>query len=119
MGARQALGRYGEDVAVRTLLEAGMEVLDRNWRCAQGELDVVARDGATLVVCEVKTRSGTGWGTPAEAVTPVKLARLRRLAGAWLAEHDDVRPERVRVDVVGVLRSRTGPAVVDHRVGVV
>ena len=67
---RSALGSYGERVAVRALTDAGFSVLDRNWRCRDGELDVVARDGDALVFCEVKTRTGTGFGHPAEAVTP-------------------------------------------------
>ena len=70
--AKDALGRYGEDVAARHLLSEGFVVLDRNWRCDVGEIDIVARDGDTLVVCEVKTRSGTGFGSPLEAVTTVE-----------------------------------------------
>ena len=110
---RRAVGRYGEDVAARFLAAAGLVVLERNWRCELGELDIVARDGDELVVCEVKTRRGTGFGTPLEAVTPSKAARLRRLAARWLAEHP-VRPSAVRVDVVGVLRPRAGAARVEH-----
>ena len=88
MNARKALGRYGEDLAARRLREAGMTVLERNWRCAEGEIDIVARDGDALVVCEVKTRA-RGAGTfehPMAAVTPAKAARLRRLAARWLTE---------------------------------
>ena len=83
--ARQGLGRYGEDVAARRLVEAGMVVLDRNWRCAEGEIDLVLRDGDVLVVCEVKTRSGVGYGSPHEAVTPAKLERLGRLGERYAA----------------------------------
>jgi putative endonuclease len=114
---RSAVGRYGEDVAVRHLAAAGMEVLARNWRCALGEIDVVARDGPTLVVCEVKTRCGLDYGTPLEAVTARKMARLRRLAARWLAESGQHPPE-VRVDVVSVLLRRRGAAVVEHLRGV-
>ena len=81
------VGAYGERLAARYLAEAGLEVLDRNWRCAQGEVDIVALDGDCLVVCEVKTRRGQGFGDPVEAVTWRKAARLRRLAACWLAEH--------------------------------
>jgi len=116
--AKDAVGRYGEEVASRYLAETGMVILDRNWRCPQGEIDIVARDGDVLVVCEVKTRSGAGFGSPVEAVTPVKAARLRRLAGLWLSVHE-VRPREVRLDVVGVLRSARGPAAVEHVQGVV
>ncbi len=81
---RNELGRHGEDVAAQYLAERGMVVLSRNWRCREGELDLVATDRKRLVVCEVKTRSGLGFGGPAEAVTPAKAARIRRLAVTWL-----------------------------------
>ncbi|MEI4272743.1 YraN family protein [Klenkia sp. LSe6-5] len=99
---RAELGARGEQIAVDHLTAAGFVVLDRNWRSGRGELDVVARDGDALVFCEVKTRSGTGFGDPAEAVTPAKQARLKQLAGAWLDQHDE-RSARLRFDVVGVL----------------
>jgi len=92
-------------------------VLDRNWRCPLGELDLVLRDGRTLVVCEVKTRSSTRYGSPLEAVTEQKAARLRRLAARWLAEHA-VHPEDVRIDLVGVLASDPRKPLVDHVRGV-
>jgi putative endonuclease len=114
---RSAVGRYGEDVAVRHLTESGMEVLVRNWRCDLGEIDVVARDGSTVVVCEVKTRRGLDYGTPLEAVTARKMARLRRLAARWLAESGE-RPPEVRIDVVSVLVRRHGAAMVEHLRGV-
>ncbi|PPK98521.1 putative endonuclease [Kineococcus xinjiangensis] len=113
MGAKDAVGGYGERVAVRHLQQAGMTVLARNWRCEHGELDIVARDGDCLVVCEVKTRRSLASGHPLEAVTPVKVARLRRLAAAWMSAHG-VRPRDVRLDVVAVLRPLRGPAVVEH-----
>jgi len=108
-----ALGRFGEQLAVQHLEAAGLEVLDRNWRCAEGEIDIVAVDGETLVVCEVKTRSGTAFGDPAEAVVGAKAARLRRLALRWLAAHD-LRWRDLRFDVVTVLRRRDGDPVVRH-----
>jgi putative endonuclease len=114
---RSAVGRYGEDVAARHLTEAGMQVLARNWRCDLGEVDVVARDGDTLVICEVKTRCGLDYGTPLEAVTVRKMARLRRLAARWLAESGQHPPE-VRIDVVSVLLRGRGAAVVEHVRGV-
>ena len=113
MRAKDGLGRYGEDVAARHLVEQGIVVLARNWRCDLGEIDIVGRDGDVLVVCEVKTRSGTGFGTPLEAVTRAKAARLRRLAARWLAEHPG-RPAQVRFDVVGVLAPGSGAAQVEH-----
>jgi putative endonuclease len=116
--AKDAVGQYGERVAVRRLTEAGMTVLDRNWRCSLGEIDVVARDGDCLVVCEVKTRRSVRAGTALEAVTPRKVARLRRLTGEWLKAHPGVDPARVRLDVVAVTVSDRGPAAVQHVVGV-
>lgn len=118
MRAKDAVGRYGEDVATAHVRERGWQVLDRNWRCPDGELDLVALDGTELVVVEVKTRRSTAYGAPAEAVTARKLARVRRLAARWLAAHD-VRPASVRVDVVCVLVPRRGAAQVEHLVGVV
>ena len=112
-GSRGAIGAYGERVAVRALTDAGLTVLDRNWRCRDGELDLVARDGDALVFCEVKTRTGSGFGSPAEAVTWVKRRRLRVLAGAWLAVHDDHAPD-LRFDVVEVLVPATGRPRVTH-----
>lgn len=117
MRAKDAVGRYGEDVAARFLADAGLVVLERNWRCELGELDIVAREADVLVVCEVKTRSGAAYGTPLEAVTARKAARLRRLAVRWLSERP-VRPAAVRIDVVAVVRPLKGAAVVEHLRGV-
>jgi len=118
MARAQAIGKYGEDVAARFLVERGMTVLDRNWRCDVGEIDIVARDGDTLVICEVKTRSGLSHGSGLEAVTRAKADRQRRLARRWLAA-SGLRVPRVRVDVVAVLRPERGAATVDHLRGVV
>ncbi len=98
---RLALGGYGETCAARYLVERGMAVLDRNWRCELGELDLVLRDGEVLVFCEVKTRATAAFGDPLEAVTPAKFARLRRLGARWMREHG-VRCREVRIDLVGV-----------------
>src|SRR6185369_13795840 len=114
------LGRFGEELAVRHLIAGGAEILDRNWRCGDGELDIVALDGGTLVFCEVKTRTGARHGTPAEAVDARKVARIRRLAVRWLAEHPP-RSGPVRFDLVAVSRDVTpgqpGSVHVDHRRG--
>lgn len=119
MRAKDAVGRYGENVAASYLTRAGWQVLDRNWRGPAGEIDIVALQGDELVVVEVKTRSGEGFGHPAEAVTPRKLARLRRLAAQWLAAHDgSVRPSGIRIDVVAVWAARHGAARVEHLSGV-
>lgn len=113
----QALGRFGEQCAADHLAAQGMTVLDRNWRCDEGELDLVLRDGPVLVACEVKTRSSHAHGTPHEAITDVKLQRLRRLAVRWVEEHG-VRPPETRVDLVAVLRPLRGPTTVDHVRGI-
>jgi putative endonuclease len=115
--SRQALGRHGERVAARHLEASGLRVLDRNWRCREGEVDLVLRDGPVVVICEVKTRRGVQCGTPQEAVDAVKLDRLQRLAVRWVAEHEP-GCEDVRVDMVAVLVPRRGPALVDHVRGI-
>ncbi|WP_228552128.1 YraN family protein [Mumia zhuanghuii] len=114
---RQAVGVHGENVAAEFLQGQGMQVLARNWRCRWGEIDIVARDGDTVVFCEVKTRRTTAYGSPLEAVTPRKAARLRRLTGLFLAENDVSAP-LVRIDVIGVLVPSRGPAQVTYVAGV-
>jgi putative endonuclease len=118
MRASDGLGDYGEQVAERHLVAAGFTILERNWRCPAGEIDIVARDGDVLVVCEVKTRSSVGYGSPLEAVTPAKARRLRQLAALWLRQ-SPVRPAAVRVDVVGVLHSPREALHIEHVRGVV
>ena len=114
---RNAMGAYGEDLAARHLVGEGMVVLDRNWRCPEGELDLVLRDGRVVVVCEVKTRRDAAFGTPLEAVTPAKLRRLRRLAARWLREHQAATRD-VRLDLVGIYLSLPADRRVDHVRGV-
>lgn len=117
MRASAALGRYGEDIAVEYLQTQGLMVLDRNWRCRSGEIDIVARDGSTLVVCEVKTRRRTTYGAPIEAVGPRKLRRLRELALHWLDEQQ-IHAPRIRIDVIGIVQPPTGRPVIEHLRGV-
>ncbi|MDB1089656.1 YraN family protein [Streptomyces sp. ACA25] len=126
MNQRGALGRYGEEVAARRLREQGMTVLERNWRCRAGEIDIVARDRGprtTLVVCEVKTRRAGGPQHPMAAVSPRKAQRLRRLAEQWLSEcwlpvHGGPPPGGLRIDLVGVLLPHRGAPLVEHARGV-
>ncbi|MGW4813895.1 YraN family protein [Kitasatospora cineracea] len=142
------LGRYGEEVAARRLTEGGLCILERNWRCADGELDIVALDGDTLAICEVKTRSEWGFQQPAEAIDQTKADRLRHLAERWLAERWPVHfsqlvlaaeraggvdpqpdaegggpapppPGGVRIDLVAVVNPRRGAAAVEHLRGAV
>ncbi|HLH84379.1 MAG TPA: YraN family protein [Trebonia sp.] len=117
MHAKDILGRDGEQAAVNYLKGCGFRILDRNWRCAEGEIDIVAVDRHTFVVCEVKTRSGTRYGTPLEAVGRAKRARLRRLAVRWLTAHG-VRFDQIRIDVVGLLYEGTGGFTIEHVRGV-
>ena len=109
----QIVGRYGERLAGRHLLSRGLVLLDRNWRCPSGEIDVVAREGPVLVFVEVKTRRGAKFGTPAEAVGVQKARRLRRLAAQWLATHSAGERRQVRFDVVSVLLGR-GTVGIEH-----
>ncbi|GAA1445303.1 YraN family protein [Mycobacterium cookii] len=114
---RRLLGERGETIAARHLTRLGLVLVDRNWRCDAGEIDLVLRDGAVLVICEVKTRTSTDYGDPLEAVTPVKVARLRRLAARWLRVHG-CHPEDVRIDMVGVLARPGRPVEVEHVEGI-
>jgi putative endonuclease len=115
--AKDVLGRHGEDLAARHLVGAGLAVLARNWRCEVGEIDIVARDGNTLVIVEVKTRRSTAFGTPAEAVTPRKADKLRDLALAWLQRHPG-DGGGLRFDVVSIVVPRNGRTELSHLRGV-
>ncbi|MDQ1288574.1 MAG: putative endonuclease [Actinomycetota bacterium] len=117
VGATEAVGRYGEDLAVRYLEQRAFTVLARRWRCRRGEIDIVAVDDGCLVVVEVKTRRSLTAGTPEEAVTPAKIARLRLLTGLWLGQQQGSWPA-VRIDVVTVLLPRSGAARITHLQGV-
>jgi putative endonuclease len=112
MRVKDAVGRHGEQVAAGYLEAAGLAILARNWRCRAGELDIVARDGGALVFVEVKTRSSLAFGTPAEAVSRVKAARIRQLALHWIAAQREAGDPQfwtaLRFDVVSVLRGRDG-----------
>lgn len=117
MAQKDELGRRGEQVAADWLQERGFTLVDRNWRCPSGELDLVLRDGTTLVFAEVKTRSSLTFGHPFEAITAEKAARLRRLAAAWCRER---RPGSVavRIDAVAVTDAWSGRPLVEHLAGI-
>lgn len=113
MQTKDELGRHGEELAAQFLAGAGIEVIDRNWRCAEGEIDLVGLEHGTLVIIEVKTRSSLNYGHPFEAVSPAKLARLHVLASRWSAAHRTGASRR-RVDVVSVLDDGAHPPVIEH-----
>ena len=112
--AKDRLGSDGEDAAAAHLTAAGLTVLARNWRCRDGELDLVALDGGSIVFVEVKTRSGGAYGHPAEAVTWAKARRIRRLAAQWLQSERPSGEHGVRFDVVCVVRGAAGALEVEH-----
>lgn len=113
MATNQELGARGEDLAVRHLEDIGLDVLERNWRHRSGELDIIAREGDTVVFVEVKTRSGLGYGTPAEAVTHTKQVRIRGLALSWLALQQGPWVQ-IRFDVIAIVVGRENDPVITH-----
>lgn len=119
MLTRAEIGALGEQLAVEHLESLGLRVLIRNWRCRYGELDVIAADDATgiVVFVEVKTRTSDQFGGVAEAVTPHKVRRLRRLAGLWLAAQNGSWAG-VRIDVVGVRIGRRRTPEITHLQGI-
>lgn len=117
MAAKDELGRRGEALAASSLSYAGYEIVEQNWRCALGEIDIIAaKDGYTVFI-EVKTRSSVAYGHPLEAITAVKLQRLRRLAGEWCSQHP-AEGRRIRIDAIAVIAPRGGEAVIEHVEGV-
>jgi putative endonuclease len=110
--ARRVVGQHGEDAAAGWYTAAGYEILDRNWRVREGELDLVVGNAGTLAFCEVKTRRSDAFGVPAEAVTMRKQQRLRMLAGRWLAAHATSAP-LLRFDVAAVRPDGRGGWVVE------
>ena len=117
MKSKDLLGRRGEELAAGYLESLGMLVVERNWRCPEGEIDIVALDGDALVIAEVKTRRSLDYGHPFEAVDAAKLARLHRLSSSWCREHD-LDALRRRIDVVAVIDSGVGEPQLEHLRGV-
>ena len=115
--SKQQLGVRGEDLACAELERQGMQVLERNWRCRLGEIDIVAAEvgeaGLTLVFCEVKCRSGLGFGHPLEAITFSKMRTLRQLAALWMREHH-VKASTIRLDAIGVVLVSGEPPSLTH-----
>lgn len=117
MRANDALGQSGEQVAADYLEDRGIRVIDSNWRCSSGEIDIVALDGQELVIVEVKTRRSRRYGDPLEAITRAKLLRLRTLAVLWAREHNRVIGS-LRIDAVGIIMDRAHEPSIDHVRGV-
>jgi len=110
--ARRVLGAAGEQAVVQWYSDAGYVVLARNWRVREGEIDAIVQRGQTIVFCEVKTRRGDAFGSPAEAVTWRKQARIRKLAVRWLSEQER-RADVLRFDVASVKPDGRGAWIVD------
>jgi putative endonuclease len=110
---RRGLGRRGEDLAVQHLMAKGYEIVARNWRCAEGELDLVAKDGACLAFVEVRTRRGRSMGPPEESITEAKQARLITLGEAYVQANDWMG--NWRIDMVAVEMDSRGRLLrIDH-----
>lgn len=113
----QTLGAKGEALAERYLVSRGFQLLEKNWRCRYGELDLIMRDGDHIVAVEVKTRGGSGYGSPLEAITAQKASRLQRLLLEWVRT-SNYRKHKLRIDAVGIiLRSGSAPSI-DHLQGI-
>ncbi|WP_372463695.1 YraN family protein [Arthrobacter hankyongi] len=113
MRPKDMLGRQGEELAAGFVEETGQQVVDRNWRGPAGELDIVALEGATVVVSEVKTRRNPDYGHPFEAITPAKVTRLQIIARQWLRAHGLATAE-LRIDAIAVLDDGTGQPVIER-----
>jgi len=113
----QLLGKYGEDRAADYFLNLGYEVIDRNWRCAEGEIDLITFKTGRFVFTEVKTRSGRGYGHPFEAITAQKVQRMRRLVALWCEQREktgeSVLGKKVRLDAISVLVTN-GKVAIEH-----
>jgi putative endonuclease len=112
MSQKQFIGRYGEDLAAKYLQDRGYSILERNWRCSLGEIDLIAKDRNSIVFVEVKTRNGIGYGHPFEAITANKVSRMRKLVAQWCAQNHQVGV-KVRIDAIAVL-IRSGKVAVEH-----
>jgi len=107
---RQALGKWGEDIAADYLRQRGYRIVARNVRTRTGEIDIVCQRGRLLVFVEVKTRNGTAYGSPEESITPAKQRQIRQLALAYLENSKPAFGE-VRFDVIGILLSDGRPEI--------
>ncbi|KJQ52950.1 YraN family protein [Microbacterium sp. SA39] len=119
MAAKDELGKAGEERAAQHLTAHGYTVLDRNWRCPQGEIDIVAAHGVHLSVIEVKTRRSAAFGHPFEAIDERKRRRLWTLAFAWRAGHPDLaRGLDVRIEAIGIIGADPAVGLLEHLVDI-
>lgn len=112
MSQKQFLGKYGEDLAAQYLEDRGYQILERNWRSSSGEIDLIAKQKSKIVFIEVKTRNGTGYGHPFEAITSAKVARMRKLVAQW-CQLNQVSGLEIRVDAIAVM-IRSGKVALEH-----
>jgi putative endonuclease len=112
-GTKQLLGRLGETAAARHLVQSGWEILERNYRCRKGEIDIVARDQEGVVFVEVRTRASDVFGTPEESITAPKARRMMHCALTYMATHPDLSADW-RIDVIAVRVERNRTLSVSH-----
>ncbi len=113
-----ALGAFGESCVAELRLRAGDEILDRNWRVREGEIDLISLDKSGVFhFIEVKTRSSLAYGHPFESISKVKLLRMQRLAMGWLVTHDCFGCE-YSIDIASVLINPDGTHSLEYRAGV-
>lgn len=117
MNHRRQTGRRGEDIAAAYLEEKGYTIIERNWRRAAGELDIIMADNDSLVFVEVRTRRSRRFGSAEESITPAKQSRLVELAQSYLQEKE-AQPRSWRIDVVAV-RLGAGLPQVNHIINAV
>jgi putative endonuclease len=117
MASRIELGRRGEAIAADYLTSLGYRVIDRNWRCRDGEIDVIVEGGGQTVFVEVKTRTSTAYGHPFEAITFGKMRRMRRLAAAWCEAQGGHGRRAIRIDAIAVIAPRNGRPTIEHLCG--
>ena len=117
-GPKQRIGAFGEDVTSQFLIERGDEILDRNWRIREGEIDIIAMyPSGTFAFVEVKTRSSVAFGHPFEAINREKAHRMQRLALGWLATHGCLGCD-YQIDVAAVLIAADGSHTIEYRAAV-
>ena len=112
-GSNQRIGGQGEDLAVAFLARKGYTIVERNYRCKGGEVDLVARDGKTVVFVEVKTRRSLSYGVPQLAVNHFKQRQIMKASLTWLSSHRS-HDAPARFDVVAITLQNSGEAIIDH-----